>query len=79
MEVTDSRAVEELRKMVEEVNEEGGEALIIANRINGPGPTENYLQGLSYRFNGEGFLPHPNFIKILKRQIEEGIYIIVHN
>ncbi|MCH7761564.1 hypothetical protein IIA15_09245 [candidate division TA06 bacterium] len=71
------RAVEELRKMVEEVNEEGGEALIIANRINGPGPTENYLQGLSYRFNGEGFLPHPNFIKILKRQIEEGIYTIV--
>jgi hypothetical protein len=71
------KAVGELRKMIEKEKNEGREVLVIANRINGPGPIQSYLQGLDYRFNGEGFLPHPNFIRIIRRQIEEGISEII--
>jgi sirohydrochlorin ferrochelatase len=71
------KAVGELRNLIEKETNKGRDVLVIANRINGPGPTQSYLQGLDYRFNGEGFLPHPNFIKIIRRQIEEGITEIV--
>ncbi len=63
------KAVEEIRKVVAEAGREGGLALVISNRIAGPGPYRKYLAGLDYVFNGEGIAPHPNLTRWLDREI----------
>ena len=55
--------------MVQEAGRDGGRALIVDARVNGPGPGDRFLAGLDYANNSRGFAPHPT----LKRWAEEKI------
>lgn len=66
------KAVREIRKMIEEANQNGGKAIVISNRIVGAGPYQKYLKGLDYLFNGTGIAPHPNLTRWIEQEIEKG-------
>lgn len=63
------QAVQRIREMVQEAGRDGGRALIVDARVNGPGPGDRFLAGLDYANNSRGFAPHPT----LKRWAEEKI------
>lgn len=67
------KAVQEIRKMIEEAGKDGGRAIVISNRITGAGPYRKYLKGLDYLFNGTGIAPHPNLTRWIEQEIENGI------
>ena len=71
-------AVEKIRQMVTEAGKDGGRALVISNRIAGPGPYRKYLTGLEYVFNGAGIAPHPNLTKWLDRKIHQWMEEVLH-
>lgn len=64
------KAVEEIRKIIEEASKNGGRAIVISNRITGAGPYQKYLKGLDYIFNGTGIAPHPNLTRWIDLQVE---------
>jgi len=64
-------AVERIRDMIEEAGRDGGTAIVVPGRTTGQGHGEKYFEGLSYRY-ATGFSPHPNFIKWVEQQIEQG-------
>jgi len=64
------KAVEEIRKMIEEASKEGGRAVVISNRIAGAGPYQKYLKGLDYIFNGTGIAPHPNLTRWIEQEVD---------
>jgi len=66
------KAVKVIRSMVEEASKDGGIALIVPDRTNGRGPTDEFLEGLTYR-HAEGFAPSQHFTDWLRSMIEKGI------
>lgn len=65
-------AVEHVRSLVQEANEDNGRAIVIPARTLGQGHADEYLEGLDYVL-GEGFAPHPLFAQWLSAQAELGI------
>jgi len=65
--------------VVVEAGQDGGRALVISNRIAGPGPYRKYLAGLDYVFNGEGIAPHPNLTRWLDREIRRWMDEVLHS
>lgn len=64
-------AVDRIRKMIVEASKDGGTAIVVPERTAGQGHGEKFFKGLSYRY-GTGFSPHPNFMKWVEQQIEQG-------
>jgi len=65
-------SVAAVRSIVEEAGQDGGVALVIPVRTIMHGPEDKYLEGLDYRL-GEGFAPHPAFVRWVASEIEEGV------
>jgi hypothetical protein len=65
-------AVRELRGLVEQATRDGGRALVIPARTLGAGPEHRYLDGLAYEL-GQGFAPHPLFVRWLEAQVATGV------
>jgi sirohydrochlorin ferrochelatase len=64
--------IKAVREMVEEARRDGGRAIVIPARTNGTGPERRFLEGLSYEL-GEGFAPHPLFVRWVEQQVDLGI------
>ena len=62
--------VARVRSMVEEASRHG-RAVVIPARTNGRGPESRYLEGLDYAL-GEGFAPHPLFLRWFEEQVQAG-------
>lgn len=71
-------SVARIRRLVEEAGKDGGTALVIPVRTIGQGPEERWLEGLEYRL-GEGFAPHPAFVKWVASEIEEGVAELLYD
>lgn len=67
--------VARVKEMVEEAGREGGRALVIPARTNGRGPEQKFLDGLEYDL-GEGFAPHPLFLRWFEEQVQAGAAIL---
>lgn len=67
------RAVSDVRKMIEEAQQDGGRVLVISDRIAGAGPYRRFLTGLDYVLNGLGIAPHPNLTRWVEEQIQAWI------
>ncbi len=67
------KAIAELREMVAKASRDGGKALIVSNRLSGPGPARRYLHGLDYVLNDQGIAPHPNLTRWIEKEIEHWI------
>lgn len=52
-------AEENIRKFVSTANDTGGTALVIPFRVHGFGPYAKVLEGLEYRADEQGLIPHP--------------------
>ena len=63
--------VAKVRSMVAEAERDGGRALVIPARTNGRGPEQRFLEGLTFDL-GEGFAPHPLFLRWVEEQVEAG-------
>ncbi|MFZ5557345.1 MAG: sirohydrochlorin chelatase [Pseudomonadota bacterium] len=70
----DKRApwVSAVREMVREATSEGGRAIVIPARTNAQGPEREFLAGLDFAL-GEGFAPHPLFVRWVDKQVRQGI------
>jgi sirohydrochlorin cobaltochelatase len=63
-------AVEQrIRAFVARATEEGGTAIVIPFRVQGFGPYAKVLEGLQYRSDGQGLLPHAEVAAWIERQI----------
>ncbi len=62
-------ALREIRRAIDQGNEDNGRVLIVSNRLYGSGPYPRLLEGLEFTLNGQGLVPHPN----ITRWLEEGI------
>ncbi len=71
-------SVARIRRLVEEAGQNGGTALVIPVRTIGQGPEDRWLEGLDYRL-GEGFAPHPAFVKWVASEIEEGVAELLYD
>jgi hypothetical protein len=71
-------SVARIRRLVEEAGQDGGTALVIPVRTIGQGPEDRWLEGLEYRL-GEGFAPHPAFVKWVASEIEEGVAELLYD
>ncbi len=71
-------SVARIRRFVEEAGHDGGTALVIPVRTIGQGPEDRWLEGLEYRL-GEGFAPHPAFVKWVASEIEEGVAELLYD
>lgn len=60
-------AEERIRGIVTAAGENGGAAIVVPFRVSGFGPYKKVLEGLSYKADEQGFLPHGN----VTRWIEE--------
>ncbi|MEW6705669.1 MAG: cobalamin biosynthesis protein CbiX [Pseudomonadota bacterium] len=67
--------VRKVREMVEQARKDGGRALVIPARTNGKGPERRFLEGLQFEL-GEGFAPHPLFLRWFEAQVAEGTKLI---
>lgn len=67
------RAIEKVRKMIVGAASNGGRALVVAARVAGAGPYQQFLNGLRYSFNGKGIAPHPNLTRWMEKEIERWI------
>jgi sirohydrochlorin ferrochelatase len=63
------------RDMVEEAGADGGRALVIPARTNGRGPERTFLAGMQFDL-GEGFAPHPLFLRWFEEQVEAGVAVL---
>jgi len=61
----DSRKAAEarIREFVNQASEGGGTAIVVPFRVQGFGPYARVLEGLQYRSDGAGLLPHPNVVE----------------
>ena len=64
-------AVREVRAFVERATGEDGVAIVIPYRVQGFGPYEEVLEGLDYRSDGRGLVPHPHVTEWVRRQALE--------
>lgn len=65
-------AVADLRRRVEEAGR-SGRALVVEERINGPGPARRFLEGLTFSLDDDGFAPHPNLGAWARKRVREAI------
>lgn len=63
-----AEAERRIRAFVERAASEGGQALVIPFRVHGFGPYAEVLQGLDYRADGTGLLPHPAVVEWVRHQ-----------
>lgn len=63
--------VRAVRDMIEEAGRDGGRALVIPARTNGRGPERRFLDGMKFEL-GEGFAPHPLFVRWFEQQVQAG-------
>ncbi len=63
--------IERVREMVKEASRDGGRALVIPARTNAQGHEREFLAGLELDL-GEGFAPHPLFVRSLEKQVQAG-------
>lgn len=63
-------AQQEIRAFVERAASEDGAAIVIPFRVHGFGPYAQVLEGLEYRSDGQGLLPHPNVTEWVREQVE---------
>ncbi|HFQ92329.1 MAG TPA: hypothetical protein ENK29_05580 [Chromatiales bacterium] len=68
-----ARALLRIREEIEQGNRNGGRVLVVSNRLYGSGPYQRLLEGLDFKMNGKGLVPHPN----MTRWLEEGIGRII--
>ncbi len=67
------KAIHNIRAMVQRASEDGGTAIVIPARTTRGGREEDWLEGLSYVYNGKGFAPHPMFERWVDEQIRIAI------
>ncbi|MGM0634156.1 MAG: hypothetical protein ACQETO_13430 [Pseudomonadota bacterium] len=60
-----------VRAFVEEASDDGRTALVIPYRVFGFGPYAETLEGLDYRADGRGLIPHPAVTRWIQGQITE--------
>lgn len=65
-------AVEQVRKMVQDAQRDGGRALIVPARINERGAADRYLKGLDFGWS-RGFAQTPFFAQWFEQEIERGV------
>ncbi|ADE14923.1 conserved hypothetical protein [Nitrosococcus halophilus Nc 4] len=70
-----AEALREIRAFIEQANN-GGQAIVISNRLYGSGSYGTYLDGLEYVMNGQGLIPHPNFTRWVEKSLREGIAVL---
>ncbi|MCI0708385.1 MAG: hypothetical protein L0Y80_12975 [Ignavibacteriae bacterium] len=63
------KAIENIRSMVKTASEDGGTAIVIPARTTRGGREEEWLKGLKYVYNGNGFAPHKLFVRWVEEQI----------
>jgi sirohydrochlorin ferrochelatase len=63
-------AEQRIRAFVETAGEDGGECLVIPFRVFGFGPYAEVLEGLDYKSDGRGLLPHEEVSAWIRRQAE---------
>jgi hypothetical protein len=67
------KAIHNIRAMVQRASEDGGTAVVIPARTTRGGREQDWLEGLSYVYNGKGFAPHPMFERWVDEQIRIAI------
>jgi sirohydrochlorin ferrochelatase len=60
-----------VKDMVAQAASDGGRALVIPARTLGRGPERRFLEGMSFEL-GEGFAPHPLFLRWFEEQVQAG-------
>lgn len=60
-----------VRNFVEETTRNGRTALVIPFRVFGFGPYAETLEGLEYRSDGRGLIPHPAVARWVAKQVEQ--------
>jgi hypothetical protein len=63
-------AEERIRAFVTRAGDEGGKAIVVPFRVYGFGPYEEVLEGLEFRSDGRGLIPHAAVSQWLDRQAE---------
>jgi sirohydrochlorin ferrochelatase len=64
--------IQSVRQMVDEAQRDGGRAIVIPARTNGTGPERTFLEGKQFEL-GQGFAPHPLFMRWVDEQVGAGI------
>lgn len=62
-------ATQRIRAFVARASADGGTAIVIPFRVQGFGPYATVLDGLQYRFDGQGLMPHSEVGAWIERQI----------
>ncbi|MFZ5844461.1 MAG: hypothetical protein ACOY3E_16360 [Pseudomonadota bacterium] len=65
-----AKAEAEIRAFVQQASAEGRTTLVLPFRVFGFGPYKKVLEGLSYRADGHGLLPHPAITTWLQQQAD---------
>lgn len=65
-------AIAHVRELIEQANRDGGRALLIPARTTEQGPARELVPDLDYAL-GNGFAPHPLFVKWLREQVHAGM------
>lgn len=66
------QAVKRMRELVERASK-NGRALVVAARTGYGGPEPELLKGLSFKYSGDGFAPHPAFARWVEGQKDEAL------
>lgn len=64
-------AEKRIRAFAERAAAEGGKAIVIPYRVQGFGPYAKVLEGIDYKSNGKGLIPHAEVLKWIERQVAE--------
>ncbi|PCJ39529.1 MAG: hypothetical protein COA71_13815 [SAR86 cluster bacterium] len=64
-------AEREIRAFVENASNQNGRAIVLPYRVQGFGPYATVLEGLDYRADGQGLVPHPAVTQWIEGQILE--------
>lgn len=72
------QAQQQVRHFIQTGNDAGYTTLVLPFRVQGFGPYAEVLQGLSYRADHTGLVPHPNVVRWIARQIEEQRMTLSH-
>lgn len=68
-----TQAVAEVRTLIQQAQQNGGRALVVAARLEGNDPGDEFLAGIDFLYNEEGFSGHPNFSKWIAQEIEAAV------
>ncbi|MFQ5651292.1 MAG: hypothetical protein ACE5IY_15250 [bacterium] len=67
------QAVAEVKTLIQQAQEDGGRALVVAARLEGNDPGDEFLEGVDFLYNEQGFSGHPNFTKWIAQEIEAAV------